>query len=54
MVDSLRRNDFGYGALSLLVRQRDRHDRRAYAVELTDHGRQRLDACGCQKVGRRC
>jgi hypothetical protein len=28
----------------LLVRRRDRHDRRAYAVELTDHGRQRLDA----------
>jgi DNA-binding MarR family transcriptional regulator len=28
----------------LLVRRRDPNDRRAYAVELTDHGRQRLDA----------
>jgi DNA-binding MarR family transcriptional regulator len=28
----------------LLVRRRDRHDRRAHAVELTDQGRQRLDA----------
>jgi DNA-binding MarR family transcriptional regulator len=28
----------------LLTRRRDPHDRRAHAVELTDHGRQRLDA----------
>jgi DNA-binding MarR family transcriptional regulator len=28
----------------LLTRRRDPHDRRAHAVELTDHGRQRLNA----------